>query len=274
MPALSIIIPTFNSGKTIERCLESILQQTFKDFDVVIQDGLSTDGTLDRIATFNETHKALAIHIFRERDAGIFDAMNKGAANATGDWLLYLGSDDELHGPDSLAGAMSGGDHGDCQVLYGNVKIVGEAGWAHDGAVYDGPFDLQKLLIRNICHQAIFYRRDLLLRIGGYNQEYFVCADWDTNLQCWAQTEFKYIDVIVANFHAGGISDGRRFDASFVSDFAGNAIKYFGLSPFSPLLDNPQTPGYGDIWRIQRSQGRLRYFLGRAYLSLRRRLGK
>jgi glycosyltransferase involved in cell wall biosynthesis len=274
MPKLSIIIPTFNSSRTVLTCLETIASQAFSDFEVVVQDGFSNDDTIDQITRFNENHEQIKISIFREPDAGIYDAMNKGISNATGDWLFFLGSDDELHGPDSLSKAMRFADGETCQVLYGNVKILGEAGWARDGAIYDGPFDLKKLLIRNICHQAIFYRADLLRRVGGFNRNYFLCADWDTNLRCWAQTQFKYIDVIVANFHAGGSSSGSRFDSAFSSDFAANVMAYLGLSEFNPLLNTPQSPGYSDILRLQKSKGRLRYLLGRASLSVRRRLGQ
>ena len=91
-------------------------------------------------------------------------------------------------------------------IIYGSVQVIGDAGWAKNGSVYDGIFDLRKLLIGNICHQAIFYRAAFPKRIGEYNTRYVVLADWDFNLRCWSETEFKYLDRIVANFYAGGLS--------------------------------------------------------------------
>src|SRR5215218_2671624 len=90
---LSIIIPTYNAGNNLARALESVLQQTFSSFEVLIMDGLSTDNTSAIVESFHDER----IQLFREGDRGIYDAMNKGIAKARGAWLYFLGSDDELY---------------------------------------------------------------------------------------------------------------------------------------------------------------------------------
>src|SRR3546814_21167702 len=90
MAFLSIIIPTYNAERTLSRCLESILQQTDTDIEVIIQDGGSTDKTAQVAEDFDRNR----IHFLAEHDSGIFDDMNKDIERSTGTWFLFLGSDD------------------------------------------------------------------------------------------------------------------------------------------------------------------------------------
>ncbi len=93
------------------------------------------------------------------------------------------------------------------KVVYGNVKVVGNTSWAKDGVIYDGSFDFEKLLNKNICHQAIFYNSGFVKgEVGNYNIDYKLCADWDFNLRCLAKTEFSFEPITVADFYAGGIT--------------------------------------------------------------------
>ncbi len=77
----SIIIPTYNSAKTIKRCLDSIVAQTYKDYEVLVMDGVSKDGTLEIARSYSDSH----IRIYSEPDKGIYDAKNKGIHKSKGD---------------------------------------------------------------------------------------------------------------------------------------------------------------------------------------------
>ena len=92
-PFISIIIPTFNAESTILKALESILQQTFKDFEILIIDGLSKDKTIEIVENLKDSR----IKIHSDKDIGIYDAMNKGIHYAQGKWLYFIGSDDYLY---------------------------------------------------------------------------------------------------------------------------------------------------------------------------------
>jgi glycosyltransferase involved in cell wall biosynthesis len=274
MPKLSIIIPTFNSADSIERCLHSIGAQVFTDHEVLIQDGASSDRTMGLAKAFQEEHPVLNVKIFSEKDRGPYDAMNRAMRRAAGEWLYFLGSDDELYDKDVLRAVMKGPDVANCDVIYGSVEVVGDSSWAKDHPVYDGIFDLKKFLNRNICHQAIFYRAELLRQVGEYNVNYITCADWDLNMRCWSKTEFKYVDMIVAAFHAGGLSSGGRTDQCFNSELASNTLKYFRLSIYHPLVNTPAFPGFGDIIKMQESEMFLKRMVGRAGTFVRSSLNK
>lgn len=201
MTLISIVIPTYNSSKTLKKCLESVLNQTFKDFEILIIDGNSADNTLKIAKSFDDKR----IKTFSEPDKGIYDAMNKGINLAKGNWLYFLGSDDELYSNDILHKIAQIAKKTFKRVIYGNVEIKGDAGWVKDGLIYDNEFDLKKLFTKNICHQSIFYKKDLLDSYN-YNIEYKICADYDLNLNLFSKYKFEYVDIIIAKFYGGGKS--------------------------------------------------------------------
>lgn len=238
----------------------------------MIQDGVSSDNTIDIIKVFRDANSAMDIKIYREQDKGPYDAMNKGIQKAKGEWFYFLGSDDELHDPNVLKSVMGNKETTAFKVLYGNVKVIGDAGWASNNAIYDGIFSLEKLLNRNICHQAIFYRATFAREVGDFNLNYVVCADWDYNMRCWSKTECKYLDLIIANFNAGGISSTGRPDEYFSREVASNVLKYFNLSISNPLVSSPSFVGFGDIVKMQESKKSPRRILSRIYRAVERRL--
>jgi len=218
-PIFSIVIPTFNSEATLHKCITSIITQTFSDYEVLIIDGVSTDNTLSILNSFSEPR----IKILSELDNGIYDAMNKGIKLAKGRWIYFLGSDDFIYSQDVLMLINNIASRTNQYVIYGNVMCdnVGS-----NGKIYDGIFSLEKLLHRNICHQSIFYRNEIFHKIGSYNIEYVVNADWDFNLKCRSAFKFQYVDIIIAFFSSGGHSSTGTDDLFFQS-YLDNLARYF-----------------------------------------------
>jgi glycosyltransferase involved in cell wall biosynthesis len=273
MPMLSIIIATFNSSKTIGRCLDSIKNQIFTDFEIVVQDGCSADTTLDMVREFQQTNSQIEVRIKSAKDRGAYDAMNRAVSRARGTWLYFLGSDDELNDENTLKQAMRPEHVYSNEVLYGNVRVVGDC-WAADGSVYDGPFDLEKLLRSNISHQAIFYRSDLVRRAGSFNLDYAVLADWDFNIRCRALTRFKYIDLVVAKFYAGGISSSKPNDERFQREIGIRVVRDFGFSLLNPVVNELDFVGRPGVIEMQKTKGKLYSISGqflRFILRLRRK---
>lgn len=213
----SIIIPTYNSEETIEKCIQSIINQSFEKFEILVMDGKSKDTTVQIVESYEDNR----IHIFSEEDKGVYFAMNKGLEKAKGEWIYFLGSDDELYSNEILQNTYL--SIAKTKVVYGNVLVKGNAGWAKDGDIYDGPFSRQKIITNNICHQAIFYNKVVFEKIGSYNTDYFICADHDFNIRACALFQYEYIDIIVAKFNGGGISS--RTDFVFREDFDDIVIK-------------------------------------------------
>lgn len=204
-PMFSIIIPTLNVAAVLPACLDSIARQTCGDFELVLVDGGSTDETLD-IANIFAPNLGERLIIHRDTDQGVYDAMNRGVDLATGTWLLFLGADDSLYEADTLARVAAFiGEHEPSDLVYGDV-IMRSTNFRWGGA-----FDLDRLLFkRNICHQAIFYRRGLFATIGPYNLRYRVLADWDFNIRYFSNPALvtRYMHVVVASYNEfGGLSN-------------------------------------------------------------------
>ena len=237
MHIFSIIIPTFNSAATLAVLLESIAAQTEKNVEVVIMDGLSLDNTLDLAEDFKT--RIPGLKIFSEKDNGIYDAINKAMEKATGEWMIFMGSDDKFHNENVLKSVHKVIAQTEANVVYGDAKIIGNTGWAKHGDIYDGEFDLPKLLNQNICHQAMFYRRSFIVEeIGTFNTDYKKSSDWDFNLRCWAKKPFEYMGMIIADFAAGGFST-HSTDTRIVEDYVDNVLKYFKIDAFHPLVNTP-----------------------------------
>ncbi|ASW90892.1 glycosyltransferase family 2 protein [Mycobacterium marseillense] len=197
-PLVSIVVPTFNAAATLQACLESIASQTFSDLEVVLVDGGSADETLEIANSFGaKLGERLVVH--SGPDEGPYDAMNRGVGMASGAWLLFLGADDTLYEASTLARVAAFiGDHTPSDLVYGDV-IMRSTGTRHAGE-----FDLDRLLFEtNMCHQAIFYRRELFAGIGPYNLRYPIWADWDFNIRCFSNPALvvRYMDIVIAQYN-------------------------------------------------------------------------
>ena len=244
-PFFSIIIPSFNAENTILTALESILQQTFKNFEIRIVDGLSTDKTLEIIRGIEDNR----IIVHSDKDKGIYDAMNKGIHYAQGEWLYFIGSDDYLYSDDVLQIIANKIKKTKNNVIYGNVLIKGNTGWASEGKVYNGKYSFQKLLKSNICHQSMFYRRSFILKNQlEYDLKYPISSDYDFNIACRLRSKFTFINTIVAVFNAGGISTGTSITEPFLEE---RKVKYAHLyEKYKPNL--VQKLKYKINWEVKK----------------------
>jgi glycosyltransferase involved in cell wall biosynthesis len=217
-PVFSIIIPAYNSELTLKQCLDSILYQSFKDFEILIMDGLSTDNTIKIAANYNDSR----IKIHSEKDSGIYDAMNKGITISTGKWLYFLGSNDYLYDETVLQVVHDRIENKEIDVIYGNVLTP-----AYDGK-FDGEFDYAKIFIQNICHQSIFFTRKLFDKTGLYNLKYKILADYDHNLKWFLnkKTKIEYIDQVIAYYNDEGCSTTSNQNDLFTIDRGYNYILY------------------------------------------------
>jgi glycosyltransferase involved in cell wall biosynthesis len=244
-PLLTIIIATFNGAQTVQKTLDSILIQDFQEWEVIVVDGLSTDNTVDIIR--ENARRDRRVRFVSERDKGVYDAMNKGISLAGGDWIYFLGCDDWLVNRKVLNAVFNEPGMASFDFVYANVISTSYKG------PYDGAFTLDKLLSRNISHQAIFHKKALFDRIGKYNLRYKAHADWDLNIRCFADGSIRksYIDIVVAEFGADGISS--QHDVPFLREVL--------IPERLRMLDRCGTgrlrsiSAYDEWWRVIRNAG-------------------
>lgn len=198
MAKISIITVTFNCQGSIEATINSILTQHFSNFELIIIDGASTDGTLNVINKYKSRIKC----IVSEPDNGIFDAMNKGIERANGDFVLFMNSGDTFVNNDVLSLINFDKEYG---VIYGNMVINVRNKKLECKPV---PFFKSKDYIKTmgICHQCIFVRTDLAKRYK-FSPEFKIAADFNMIFQIWKKGyKFKYVDVPIANYDTTGFS--------------------------------------------------------------------
>lgn len=219
---ITVVMPTLNCASLLPRSLGSLAAQIRRDFEVIIVDGGSNDGTVAEAMRQLEPH-AIECRVIIAPGLGIYAAMNLGMMIARGAWLYFLGSDDRLYHPD-VFGRMAQ------FLLESTANLVhGEAWIERPGYFYGGEFPLRRLLERNISHQSIFYRRSCLLEKRlVYNERYVVYADWDFNLRLLSYGDFQFVREPIAVYACDGFSAG-RIDHLFMHEKEANALDYFGL---------------------------------------------
>lgn len=248
LPTISVITPVLNRKDTLGRSMASVANQRYPKLEHLIIDGGSTDGSLEVIAAFQKQYPA--IRSISEKDDGVYSAMNKGLSLCKGDWIYFLGADDEFADMNVLHDLCREGLFDKEQVVYGDVMIVGTGGWAKDKQRYDGEFDLAKLFRKNICHQSIFYPHSVLDKVGKYNVKYRVTADWDYNIRCWSVFPFRYTGMVIATFQAGGVSSGKA-DSTFFDELPENVIRHFGIDPMDSRYNYPDSPFFYPVARFR-----------------------
>lgn len=198
-PKISIITITFNSAKTLERTIKSIISQDYDNLEYIIVDGGSTDGTLEII----ENYKNYIAKWISEPDNGISDAFNKGIKMSTGDVIGIINSDDGLL-PDALY-AIAAAYEEKIDVYRGNVLL-----WKNetDTKVIEIPsmhFNFSGM--NKISHQSTFVSRNAYQRFGLYDVECKYVMDYDILLRFQNKgAKFKYINQTLAFYTLGGIT--------------------------------------------------------------------
>jgi glycosyltransferase involved in cell wall biosynthesis len=216
----SIIIPTYNVEEKIVKSLESIILQEEDLYECIVIDGNSTDNTIKNVDKYVKQYPN-NIRYISEPDKGIYDAMNKGVSIAEGDYLYFLGAGDSLK--KSVLDKVSYNLNFKLELVYGDVF------WEESGYRIGGEFSKKRICFDNLCHQSIFYKKEIFDIVGKYNLDYPVYADAELNLKCFGHDKIntKYIDLVIANYEGGGFSTSNQ-DKLFIANRDRLILEYLG----------------------------------------------
>ncbi|WP_256003125.1 glycosyltransferase family 2 protein [Pedobacter deserti] len=224
LPKLSVITIVYNNVKDIERTMLSVLRQTYRNIEYIVIDGASTDGTREIIGKY----QSQLAGFLSEPDGGIYDAMNKGLALATGDYVLFMNSGDEIYAPVTVAEVFDSSDSAD--IYYGETEMY-DAEWKSLGQRrHCAPEVFNWRSFRygmTVSHQAIYIRRSITT---PFDLRYKYSADIDWIIKA-AKRASSIVNtrMYVAKYLVGGISKKKHL-ASLKERFH-ILSKYYGLIP-------------------------------------------
>lgn len=176
----------------MKECINSIKNQTFKNYEVWVVDGLSIDGTKEYLKTLEEPFYWLF-----ESDLGIYDAMNKGVEKASGEWAYFLGCDDRLFNESTLKNIFNRGEEiKNSDVIIGQIQydLIGNESYflKKNKGIIISSLTKKMWLLNTIHHQAIFYRKDIFLKLK-YSLRYKILSDYNLNLNLFKQGVKKLV---------------------------------------------------------------------------------
>ncbi len=207
-PTFSIIIATYNSDKTLQATLESLLNQTYKEFEVIIVDGLSSDNTISIIKEYEPKFELLNISYYwkSEKDYGIYDAWNKALKKVNSQWIAFLGSDDtyypnalelystEINKNSEINYISSQVEYIDC-----NNKVL---------KILGNPYRYKQMIrYMDVAHVGSFHKKELYDLYGNYNTDYKIVSDYDFFMKCGKDIKPGYFKTITARMLNEGISN-------------------------------------------------------------------
>ena len=203
---LSIITIAYNDLPGLKRTTNSIQKQTFTDYEWIVIDGGSCDGTPEYLTSLDKQPCFWS----SEPDSGIYDAMNKGLSHASGDWCLFLNSGDSLYEQGVLKKVFS--KIPDADIVYCDAVFKGK-GKTFD-MTYPDKLTLDFFTERCICHQATFIKRHLLIESNGYSTNYKIVSDWRAWVMWIMQGKsFIHLPIVVCTFMLDGIGSTKLQEA-------------------------------------------------------------
>lgn len=183
-PKLSIITINLNNREGLMATISSVMTQTFKDYELLIIDGNSADGSLDIIEQ-NQEHINFWIS---EQDSGIFNAMNKGIKQAKGEYLLFLNSGDCLTSKNAL------GDFINHKLFQGDI-IYGDYQFENGGKVYPDQISPYYFMKTSLPHQSTLFQKSVFELLGGYDESYKIVSDRAFYLKCFLSGKFTFTHI-------------------------------------------------------------------------------
>ena len=201
MKRLSIITINYNNAVGLQRTIDSIVNQTFTDYEWIVVDGGSTDGSKEILAKYKD-HFAWWCS---EPDKGVYNAMNKGIAHASGEYVNFMNSGDIFATPTILDEVFS--QSHDADILIGVMAHGSIDGWQQNIPSIPPCLRWWELYKQGIGHQSEFVKRDLFKQ-RMFDESFRIAADWDWNAYFIAAKRAKteFIPLIISVYEDGGIS--------------------------------------------------------------------
>jgi glycosyltransferase involved in cell wall biosynthesis len=208
---ISVVVPSYNSGAFLREALESAVSQEPPPHEVIVQDGASTDGSLEILRSFGGR-----IGWTSEPDAGQAQALNRGIAATTGDVVVWLNADDLLVPGAFAAVERAYAEHPDADFVFGNYDMI-----RTDGSVMrryeSSAYDPDRVFTHGcyIFSGAMFFRRELLERVGPFDERLHACMDLDYLLRI-GDAQAVHLGVTVARFRRSGLGKSSRIRRTFL----------------------------------------------------------
>ena len=209
-PLISVIVAVYNGAKTLQRCIDSVSDQTYPNKELIIIDGGSTDGTVEII----RSNEDKVTYWKSEPDDGIYNAWNKALDHVSGDWILFLGSDDYLWKSnvfEEMIPHMIKAESQNIQIVYGQVaRVTGD----DEISCVDGfswEYTWRSIIIDGIgtfTHQGMFHHRSLFDHYGKFDESFKIAGDYELLIRAFKEGgDALFINgLIVTGMQIGGIT--------------------------------------------------------------------
>lgn len=229
---ISIITATYNSADTVRDTFESVLGQTYKDIEYIVVDGLSKDNTIDIIKEYADKFGGKMRYI-SEKDRGLYDAMNKGVAMATGDVIGILNSDDFYTSKDVLEVIANNFKNSDVDAVYADIHFVNDDDLTKCVRYYSSGIFSRRLMRLGFmpAHPSFYCKREVYVKYGAFNTKYRIAADFDSLFRFIyiKRIKIKYVKRDFVTMRTGGVStDGFRSRWLIMKEHS-KVIKSYGL---------------------------------------------
>lgn len=240
MSKLSIITINYNNLDGLKRTVKSVVNQTWQEFEYIIIDGGSTDGSLDYI----ESQDEYIDYWVSEPDKGIYNAMNKGIVKATGEYLLFLNSGDCFFADEVLT--QNNKFLIEKDLIYFNVEIVNNT--SSEIIVYPEKLNFSLFYLRTLCHQSTFIKKALFDELGFYDEDLKIVSDWKFFILALFKYNCSYrkVNDILVKFYMDGISSNNIKLANeerqkVLNDYFPEYLRLFELERFLKDIKKSKT---------------------------------
>jgi len=226
-PLVTVVTAIFNGQPHVEGCLESVLAQDYPNIEHIVLDGHSTDGTIDVLQRYDNR----IAYWKSEPDKGVYDTWNKALVEARGEWICFLGADDEF-----LPGAVSAymalaARYPTAEYLSSQIRWVHPSGYERiRGRSWEWRSFLRWM---SVAHVGSMHRRTLFDRLGLYDTSFGSAADYELLLRARGLLQAAYMPVTTVIMRAGGLSD----DPNAFADATRAKIISGGRNPTLAVLE-------------------------------------
>lgn len=229
---VSIITTTYNSAHTISETMRSVLEQTYHDIEYWIIDGLSTDGTMDIVKSYEDVFNG-RLNYLSEKDRGLYDAMNKGIMKCTGDIIGFLNSDDYFTSDDIVENIVRTFEENETDAVYGDIHFINDKNPEKTVRYYSSA-KFRPLWLRfgfMPAHPSFYVRRDIYEKYGTYSLDYRIAADYDIMVRLFHKYRIRatYIKKDFVTMRTGGISTKNMRNRLLITREDVKACRRYGL---------------------------------------------